>query len=118
MRMRVQSLALINGLRIWHCHKLRHRSQTWWLGSGAILAVWHRPPAAALIQPLAQELPYATGVARKRGGEGRRERKKKTCQSSRVGQGHHGSMGSTPGLGTSTCHCAKKKKKKDKKIQK
>ena len=33
VRMRVQSLALLSGLRIWHCHKLWHRSQIW-QGSG------------------------------------------------------------------------------------
>ena len=27
MRMQVQSLALLSGLRIWLCHKLQHRSQ-------------------------------------------------------------------------------------------
>ena len=29
MRMQVQSLASLSGLRIWHCHKLWCRSQTW-----------------------------------------------------------------------------------------
>ena len=28
--------------------------------------LWHRPAAAALIQPLAWELPYATGTAQKK----------------------------------------------------
>ena len=32
----------------------------------ALLWLWHGPAAAALIQPLAWELPYATGVALKR----------------------------------------------------
>lgn len=37
-----------------------------WLGSSVAVAVVYRPAAAALIQPLAWELPYATGVALKR----------------------------------------------------
>ena len=49
MRMRVQSLALLNGLRIRHCHEL-----------------WHRSAATALIQPLAWELTYAAGAALKK----------------------------------------------------
>ena len=38
MRLRVQSLASGSGLRIWHCHKLWCRSQTW-LRSGVAVAV-------------------------------------------------------------------------------
>ena len=29
IRLQVQSLALLSGLRIWRCHELWHRSQTW-----------------------------------------------------------------------------------------
>ena len=58
MRMRVQPLALLSGLRIQYCPELWCGSQTW-LGSGIAVAV-------ALIQPLAWELPYAMGVALKR----------------------------------------------------
>ena len=29
MRLRVQSLALLSRLRIWHCRELRYRLQTW-----------------------------------------------------------------------------------------
>ena len=36
--MQVQSLASLSGLRIRHCHKLRHRLQIW-LGSGVTTAV-------------------------------------------------------------------------------
>ena len=32
----------------------------------SLLWMWHRPAAIALIEPLAWELPYATGVALKR----------------------------------------------------
>ena len=35
-------------------------------GSDPVLWLWHRLTAASLIQPLAQELPYATGEALKR----------------------------------------------------
>ena len=43
-----------------HCHKLQRRSQMW-LRSGVAV-----PAAAALIRPLAWELPYATGAVVKR----------------------------------------------------
>ena len=48
MRMWVRSLALLNGLRIWHCPEL-----------------WRRPVAAASIWPLAWECSYAECVALK-----------------------------------------------------
>ena len=38
MRLRVQSLALLSGLRIWRCHEMWCRSQTW-LRSGIAGAV-------------------------------------------------------------------------------
>ena len=61
MRMQVRSLASFCGLRIWHCHELWCRLQTR-LRSG-IAVLWYRLAAAALIQPLTQELLYAVGVA-------------------------------------------------------
>ena len=45
----VRSLASLSGLRIWHCHEL-----------------WCRLAAAALIQHLAWELPYAVGAVLKK----------------------------------------------------
>ena len=63
MRIQVQYLALLSGLRIWHCCKLQYRLQMQ-LGSHVAVAVV-QPVAAATIQPLAWELPYATGVALK-----------------------------------------------------
>ena len=48
MRIQVRSLALLSGLRIWRCCEL-----------------WHRLAVAALIQPLASELPYAIGAGLK-----------------------------------------------------
>ena len=60
----VQSLALLNGLRIQHCRKCQQRSQMW-LGSWV---VWLgcRPAAAAPMWSLACELPHAVGAALKR----------------------------------------------------
>ena len=46
MRLRVRSLALLIGLRIWRCREL-----------------WCRPAATAPIRPLAWEPPYAAGAA-------------------------------------------------------
>ena len=57
VRMRIRSLALLSGLRIQSCHKPQpsHRC-----GSEPVLLwLWRRPAAAAPIQPLAGELPYA-----------------------------------------------------------
>ena len=44
MRFGVQSLALLSGLKIWRCHELWCRSQTW-LGSGVAVtgAGWQLP---------------------------------------------------------------------------
>ena len=38
MRLQVQSLDSLSGLRLWHCYKLWCRSQTW-LGSGVVVAL-------------------------------------------------------------------------------
>ena len=58
MRMQVQSLATLSGLRILHCREL-----------------WCRAEAVALIQPLAWEPPYAMCVALKSKRK-KKERKK------------------------------------------
>ena len=63
MRIQVRPLASLSGLRIWHCHELWYRSQMW-LGS-TLLWLWYRPAGAALIRPLAWEIPYAPGLALK-----------------------------------------------------
>ena len=61
MRLWVWSLALLSGLRIGCCHELwvgcRHGSDP------ALLWLWHRPAATALIGPLAWEPPYAAEAA-------------------------------------------------------
>ena len=71
MRMQVQSLAFLSGLRIQCCHKQ-------WCGARCsldptLLWLWCRPASVALIGPLAWELPYAIPVARKEGREGGRK---------------------------------------------
>ena len=58
---RVWSLALLNGLRIQHCHELCGVACR--CSSGPTLqCLWCRPAATVQIQPLARELPYATGA--------------------------------------------------------
>ena len=63
MRIWVRSLASLSGLRIQRCPELWCGLQMW-LGS-QIAVAWHWAAAAALIQPLAWEPPYAAGVALK-----------------------------------------------------
>ena len=57
-------LALLIGLRIWHCHQLWCKSQMW--PESWMLWLWYRLAATALIWPLAWEPPYAVGVALKK----------------------------------------------------
>ena len=48
------------------------------LGSDpALLWLWHRPVATALIRPLAWELPYAEGVAQEMAKRQKKKKKKK-----------------------------------------
>ena len=75
MRMRVQSLVSLSGLRIWRCHELWCRSQTW-LGSWVVVAV------AVMAAPdpiglLAWEPLYAMGATLKRQKD--KKKKKKNC---------------------------------------
>ena len=80
MRLQVQSLALLSGLRIRCCHKLWCRSQTW-LGS-RIAVLWPRPKATAPIRPLAWEPPYAAGAAQEMAKRQKQKTKNKTPASS------------------------------------
>ena len=41
----------------------------------ALLSLWHRPAAAALIQPLAPQIPYATGASLKNKQQKQRQQK-------------------------------------------
>ena len=70
MRMQVQSLASLSGLRIWLCCGLWLQPQL----DLAMVWLWCRPVATAPIQPLAWESPYVMGAALKR------QRKKKERQ--------------------------------------
>ena len=65
MRMQVQSLAPLSGLKIQICLELWCRLQTR-LRSCVAVAVWCRLAGTAPVKPLAWEFPYASGVARKR----------------------------------------------------
>ena len=61
MRLRVRSLALLNGLRICVAVSCGVGGRR---GSDPVLLwLWHRPAATALIRPLAWEPPYVVGVA-------------------------------------------------------
>ena len=66
--LRVCSLAPLSGLRTWHCHELLCKSQMQLRSRVAV--VWLA--AAASIQPLTWEPPYATHAALKK-----KKRKKK-----------------------------------------
>ena len=61
MRFQVRYLVSLSGLRIWHCRELWCGRR---LGSDlALLWLWRRPAATALIRPLAWEPLYASGAA-------------------------------------------------------
>ena len=62
--MQVGFLALLSGLRIQHCLTL-WCSLEMWIGL-ALLWLWCRLAASALIPPLVRELPYAEHAALKR----------------------------------------------------
>ena len=72
MRVWVQSLASLRGLRIQCCCELRRRSQAW---LGLVLQwlwLWCWPAATSLIRPLAWDIPYAVGAARRKEGRNRK----------------------------------------------
>ena len=86
MRTRVQSLALLSGLRsgvAMSCGVGHRRSS-----NPALLWLWCRPAAVALIPLLAWEIPYAAGAALKRQKTKKKKKrkdkkKKKRCISYR-----------------------------------
>ena len=49
-----------------------------WVEDPALLWLWHRPVATALIQPLAWEPPYAAGAALEKAKRQKNKNKKKT----------------------------------------
>ena len=61
LRMYVQSPTSLSGLKIWHCHKLCHRS--WMQLQSRVAVVVVQATATAPIQPLNQEFPFGTGRA-------------------------------------------------------
>ena len=63
MSLQVQSLALLSGLRIWHCRE-----------------IWCRPAAVALIGSLAWEPPYEAGAALKSKKKKNKNKNKKKNQ--------------------------------------
>ena len=74
MRTWVQSLLLLSGLRIQHCHELWCRSQT---GLGPCIAVAVvQAGSSAPIQALAWEFSYAEGMALKKDKEKKEKRRK------------------------------------------
>jgi len=83
LRLRVRPLASLSGLRIRRCHKPRLRSGV----AVAVAVAW--APAAAPIQPLAWELPYAIVMAMRK-----RERAQWLTNPTR----NHEVAGSIPGL--------------------
>ena len=67
MRLQVQSLALLSGLRIWHCLTTVSCGIVCRCGlDHSLLWLWRRLVATALIRPLAWEPPYTVGAALKR----------------------------------------------------
>ena len=68
MRIRVWSLALLSGLK--------DPMLPWYGLNLVLLELWCRQAAAAPIQPLAWELPYATGAAIKKIKKKKKKRKK------------------------------------------
>ena len=81
MRMGVQSLTSLSGLRSWHCCKLQCRSKVQL--DLALLWLCCRLAAADPIWPLAWKLPNATGVALKARKEKEKKRKKKPTKHQR-----------------------------------
>ena len=73
--MHIWSLASLNGLWIWHCCELWCRSQT--SSDPALLWLWIRPAATALMWFPAWELPYARSAALK-SKKKKKKKKKKT----------------------------------------
>ena len=64
MKLQVRSLALLIGLKIRRCRELWCRLQTQL--RSALLWLWRRSVATALIRPLGWEPPYAVGAALKK----------------------------------------------------
>ena len=70
-----EDVGSLSGLRSRHCRELWCRSQT--SSDSALLWLWHKHTATALIQPLAREPPYATGAAQENGKKAKKKKRKK-----------------------------------------
>ena len=75
MRLQVRSLALLSGLRLWHCCELWCRLQTWLRSRVAV----------ALLRPLAWEPPYAAGAALEKAKRQKKKKKKKERKKEKEG---------------------------------
>ena len=82
----VLSPALLSELRIWHCRELWCRSQTQF-GSHTAMALAYALVPTALIRPLAQEPPYAIGVALEKAKK--KNKRKKRNQELGIKCGHY-----------------------------
>jgi len=76
--LQVQSLTLLSGLSIQHCHELWCKSQTWLRSRVALALAWAR--ATARIRPLAWEPPYAVGEALEKAKRPKSQKKKKNTE--------------------------------------
>ena len=74
MKIQVQSLASLSGLRIQHGHKLRCRSQTQLTSGVAVAMVWAGSCRSDFTLIFPWELSYAVGAVVKRKKEKRKER--------------------------------------------
>jgi len=90
MRLQVQPLALLSGLRIWRCRELWCRCCL----DLSLLWLWRWPAAVALIRPLAWEPPYAVGAALKSQKKPKKKKKKQERKERR--SSHHGSVEINP----------------------
>ena len=90
MRLRVQSLASLSGSGIWLAVScgIGQRCSS----DPEVLWLQHKLATAAAVQPLAWELPYATGVGLER-KEGRKKERKKGRKKERKGEREKGRKG-------------------------
>ena len=95
MRLRVQSLALLSGLRIRCCRDVGCRCGS----DPELLWLWHRLAATAPIQPLAWEPPYAAGAAREMAKRQKKKKKKKRKLKLGSGRGILGGQEASPKRG-------------------
>ena len=120
MKMQVQSLALLSGLRIWHCCKLWCRSKMWLRSQNAVAVSLASNCSSNSTPSLWPSMCCRCGPKEKK-----KKKKKKSllklplwCNGLRIwcchrwGTGHICGSDSTPSLGTSACYrCSQKTNK-------